>query len=219
MSARRHGPSAQARREALLRATVEVTAEQGVAGVTHRAVTERAGLPLATVSYFFSSIDELAGEALRTFMTEERETQAALAEGLVAAEMTTDEAGRAFALAAAPRLPETLALFEALLHAARHAELRAPVADALEAARSVASAGLTALGTPDPEMLAPAMTALAHGLALHRLAEPGCIDEEGTYRALRALLLGHLLDNGHEELALELAREAQPSSAATSAEE
>lgn len=206
MSARRHGPSAQARRDALLRATVEVTAEQGVAGVTHRAVTERAGLPLATVSYFFSSIDELAGEALRTFMAEEQEAQAAVAEGLAAADLSVDEAGRAFALAAAPRLPETLALFEALLHAARHEELREAVADALAAARSVASAGLHVLGTPDPDRLAPAMTALAHGLALHRLAEPGCIDEEGTYRALRALLLGHLLDNGHEELALEVAR-------------
>src|SRR5690349_3496310 len=142
MSARRHGPSARARREALLRATVEVTAELGVAGVTHRAVTERAGLPLATVSYFFSSIDELAGEALRTFMAEEQQTQAALADDLAVAEMTADEAGRAFALAAAPRLPETLALFEALLHAARHPELREAVADALAAARSVATAGL-----------------------------------------------------------------------------
>ncbi|WP_183093736.1 TetR/AcrR family transcriptional regulator [Nocardioides stalactiti] len=209
MSARRHGPSAQARREALLRATVEVTAEQGVAGVTHRAVTERAGLPLATVSYFFSSIDELAGEALRTFMAEEQARQASLADGLVAAEMSVDEAGRAFAAAAAPRLPETLALFEALLYAARHPEFRAPVGDALAAARGVASAGLSALDTPDPETLAPAMTALAHGLALHRLAEPDGLDEDATYPALRALLLGHLLDTGHEDLALELARETR----------
>lgn len=206
MSARRHGPSAQARREALLRATVEVAAEHGVAGVTHRAVTERAGVPLATVSYFFSSIDELAAEALRTFMAEEQEQQAAVAEALVAAELTADEVGRAFAVAAAPRLPETPALFEAMLHAARSGELQEAVADALEAARSVAAAGLTAVDAPDPESLAPAMTALAHGLALHRLAEPGSIDDDGAYRALRALLLGHLLDTGHEELALALAR-------------
>lgn len=206
MSARRHGPSAQARREALLRATVEVAAEQGVSGVTHRAVTERAGLPLATVSYFFSSIDELASEALRSFMAAEQAEQAAIAEALAAAELSADEAGRAFALAAAPRLPETPALFEAMLHAARSGEMREAVAEALAAARSVATAGLTAVGTPDPDALAPAMTALAHGLAFHRLAEPGCIDEDGAYRALRALLLGHLLDNGHEELALALAR-------------
>lgn len=206
MSARRHGPSAQARREALLRATVEVAAEQGVAGVTHRAVTERAGLPLATVSYFFSSIDELAAEALRTFMSAEQEAQAAIAEALAAADLSADEVGRAFAVAAAPRLPETPALFEAMLHASRSGELQAAVADALGAARSVAAAGLAAVGAPDPEAVAPAITALAHGLAFHRLAEPDCIDEDGAYRALRALLLGHLLDNGHEELALALAR-------------
>jgi hypothetical protein len=134
--------------------------------------------------------------------------------------MSLDEAGRAFAAAAAPRLPETLALLEALLYAARNEDFREPVADALAAARSVAAAGLAALGTPDPEALAPAMTAVAHGLALHRLAEPGCLaespemahregEDDATYRALRALLLGHLLDNGHVELALELAREGR----------
>jgi AcrR family transcriptional regulator len=191
----------------LLRATVEVAAEKGVAGVTHRAVTERAGLPLTTISYFFSSIDELAGEALRMFMTEEQAAQATIADDLVAADLSADEAGRALARAAAPRLPETPALFEAMLHAARSGELRDAVADALAAARSVAASGLNAVGAPNPDELAPAMTALAHGLALHRLVEPDCIDEEGAYRALRALLLGHLLDNGQEELALAIARD------------
>ena len=37
----------------------------GAGAVTHRAVAARAGVPLSTTSYFFSSIDELVTEALR----------------------------------------------------------------------------------------------------------------------------------------------------------
>ncbi|WP_336081891.1 TetR/AcrR family transcriptional regulator [Nocardia sp. SSK8] len=206
MTARRHGPSAQARRDALLRATVEIVAERGAAGVTHRAVTERAGLPLATVSYFFSSIDDLQAEALRVFVAEEQVTQIAVAERLGAQQLTADEVGQALAAATAPRYPDTLAFFESLLHAARTTEFRAPVEEALVATRAVAHAALDAVGAPDPAAIAPALTALAHGLALQRIAAPGLMDETISYEAFRALVLGYLLQNGHEELALSLSR-------------
>ena len=55
----------QPRREALLAAAVQVVGSQGLAGTTHRSVTEAAGVPLATASYYFSSIDELVAEARR----------------------------------------------------------------------------------------------------------------------------------------------------------
>src|SRR5690606_36117676 len=115
-----HRPSAQARRDALLRAAIEVAAERGAAGTTHRAVTQRAGLPLATASYFFSSIAELVSEALRTHVAEEAERLAALAAELVAGRRTPDELAAALAEAAMPRgpLPFTLAQFEAYLQAA-----------------------------------------------------------------------------------------------------
>lgn len=207
-TARRHGPSAQARRTALLRATVEIVAERGAAGVTHRAVTERAGLPLATVSYFFASIDELQAEALRVFVAEERAAQIALAERLRAQELTADEVGQALTAATAPRYPDTLAFFESLLHAARVAEFREPVEDALAATRAVAAAALDAVGAPEADAVAPALTALAHGLALHQIAAPELVDEAMTFAAFRALVLGHLLQSGHEELALAMARPA-----------
>ena len=56
-----------------------MAAERGAAGVTHRAVTERAGVPLATASYFFSSIDDLVAEALRTFVADEAQRLSDLA--------------------------------------------------------------------------------------------------------------------------------------------
>ena len=206
-STRRHGPSALARREALLRATVEVAAERGVAGITHRVVTERAGLPLATVSYFFASIDELIEEALRSFIESEATAQIGLAEQLADAHNTPDEIAKAFVAVSAPRLPETLAMFEGYLHAARTPEYREPVAATLAALRKIAAAAVRAAGAPDPEAVAPAFSALAHGFALHQLAAPDAVDADMMYAANRALFLGYLLDNGYTELALKLAGE------------
>src|SRR4051795_5035369 len=61
-------PKTQPRRDALLAAAVEVVGEHGLAGATHRAVTEAAGVPLATASYYFDSIGELIAEALEAFV-------------------------------------------------------------------------------------------------------------------------------------------------------
>ncbi len=193
-----------ARREALLKAAVEVAAAVGASGVTHRAVTEQAGLPLTTVGYFFDSIDALTEEALRVHTEADADAQVALAETLAMARSTPDEVAAALAATAAPRTPETLALFEAYLHAARHPEFGDAAARALTAARRVAAAGVRAAGGPEPDTAAPAFTALAHGLALHELAVPGALPAESVHAAFRALFLGFLLDNGHVELALAL---------------
>ena len=59
-----HRASGRARRAALLDAAVEVIAEQGVAGPTHRSIAARAGMSTSTTSYFFSSLDQLIAAAL-----------------------------------------------------------------------------------------------------------------------------------------------------------
>lgn len=202
---RQHRARGQARREALLRAAVQVAADRGTAGITHRAVTDQAGVPLATVSYFFESITELVEEALRVFSTEERDRLTGLADLLATERRTPDEIAAAFAAVSQPRLPETLAMFEAYLHAARGPALREPVAEALEASRRAAVAGARVAGAPDPEGMAAALVALAHGFALHQLAVPAKVDADALRAALRAQFLGYLLETGHAELALRLA--------------
>jgi len=147
---RRHRASAQTRREALLRAAMEVAAERGMAGVSHRAVTEKAGLPLATISYFFDSITELAQEALRLFVKADTAQQLALAESLRSRHSAPADILAAFAETAAPRRPETPALFEVLLHASRSPELRGAVTEAIEAGRHVAEAAACAGGASNP---------------------------------------------------------------------
>lgn len=204
---RRHRPRAQARRAALLRAAVEVAAERGTAGVTHRAVTERVGVPLATASYFFSSIDDLVAEALRTFVADEAQRLSDLAADLAGDEHTPDEMAAALAEASMPAgpLPWTLAQFETYLQAARGEALRAPVADALAVYEQVAETALAGAGAPDPASAAPAFNALADGFALHHLARPRPHDVAALRRALRLLFLGLLVEHGELDRAAALA--------------
>lgn len=187
-----------------------MAANKGVAGVTHRAVTERAGVPLATASYFFDSIDALVEEALRARAQADAREQIALADGLENAHATSDEVARAFAADTARRLPETLALFEILLTSARNPSFRDSVAEALVASRRAAAAVARVAGSPEPDGVAPSLVALAHGLMLHELAVPGLLPPDSMYTAFRALFLGFLLDNGHVELALKLRRQPNP---------
>ena len=55
-------------RDELLAATIELFAEGGSRAVTHRAVARRAGLPPATTTYYFASIEDLLREALSEHM-------------------------------------------------------------------------------------------------------------------------------------------------------
>ncbi|MBN4928280.1 TetR family transcriptional regulator [Hoyosella rhizosphaerae] len=52
-------PKGERRRAALIRAASELFSAGGVEAVTHRAVAQRAGLPLASTTYYFSSLDEV----------------------------------------------------------------------------------------------------------------------------------------------------------------
>ncbi|WP_156754542.1 TetR/AcrR family transcriptional regulator [Actinokineospora pegani] len=57
-------PKGERRRHALIEAAVALMVEGGFDAVRHRAVAERAGLPLASTTYYFDSLDELITSAL-----------------------------------------------------------------------------------------------------------------------------------------------------------
>jgi DNA-binding transcriptional regulator YbjK len=57
---RRHDPG---RRDRLIDAAVTVIAEHGVAGATHREIARAADVPLGSMTYHFSSLDEILAEA------------------------------------------------------------------------------------------------------------------------------------------------------------
>ncbi|WP_020421385.1 TetR/AcrR family transcriptional regulator [Amycolatopsis sp. ATCC 39116] len=56
-------PKGERRRAALVEAAAELLVEGGFDAIRHRAVAERAGLPLASTTYYFDSLDDLISAA------------------------------------------------------------------------------------------------------------------------------------------------------------
>lgn len=137
-------PRGPARRTALLEATLELLADQGADGLTHRRVAAHAGLPLASTTYWFESKEQLLTEALR-YAAERDEARLRTAADALAARCEAD--GRA------PRAAEIVAVVldpcaEAVPagadpHAAERAALLATYALMLEAARRPALQALS----------------------------------------------------------------------------
>lgn len=184
-------PRPQPRRDALLKAAVEVVGTEGLAGTTHRSVTEAAGVPLATASYYFSSIGELVAEALTEFVHAR------------AAEMTVGDLGEAAATLTpadiatwyADRImeldtPRRLAFYEVLVNAPRAPELAEPARHALATYREAAQAGLRAVGAPAEDRNARAYVALAVGFGLLHAVDPDGDDPTQMFEAIRDLFLG-----------------------------
>jgi DNA-binding transcriptional regulator YbjK len=55
------------RRERIIAATLDHIADEGIAGVSHRKIATRAGVPLGSMTYHFAGIDELLREAFTRF--------------------------------------------------------------------------------------------------------------------------------------------------------
>src|SRR4051794_34000809 len=64
MTAAASTPKGERRRAALVEAAAELLVEGGFDAVRHRAVADRAGLPLASTTYYFDSLDELVMAAV-----------------------------------------------------------------------------------------------------------------------------------------------------------
>ena len=186
------------RREALLRATIELLGETGVRSVTHRAVAERAGVPLASTTYYFRSVHELVEEALKLHVAErvaELQGMATLALGIGGASAADIAERLAEVLVAAPT-PILVAQYQMYLEAGRNPALQPAVAEALSAFEGLAAGMLRALGASDPEGAAEAFVALLDGFALHRLARPRDPAREAAalFAAMRALFLEQVMD-------------------------
>src|ERR1700759_5081568 len=64
-------PKGERRRYALVSAAADLLCEGGFDAVRHRAVARRAGLPLASTTYYFSSLDDLVINAVEYTGTQE----------------------------------------------------------------------------------------------------------------------------------------------------
>jgi DNA-binding transcriptional regulator YbjK len=75
-------PKGERRRYALVSAAAELLCEGGFDAVRHRAVAQRAGLPLASTTYYFSSLDDLIAKAVEHVGSREAEQLHTQVEGL-----------------------------------------------------------------------------------------------------------------------------------------
>jgi DNA-binding transcriptional regulator YbjK len=205
------------RHDALLRAAIELLGESGAKSVTHRAVAERAGLPLASTTYYFRSVHQLIEEALKLHVAErvaELQGMAAAALGVTGASAQDIAERLADVLAAAPT-PILVAQYQMYLEAGRNPGLQPAVAEALAAFEGLAAAVLAALGARDAESTAEAFVALLDGFALHRVARPRDPSREAAAltAAMRALFLGQVMDPADRDALHErLRRPLEPAS-------
>jgi AcrR family transcriptional regulator len=178
-------------RERMLRATLKLIADEGVAAVTNRRVAGAAGVSLGSLTYHFSSQAQLLRESLLLYVEEETVRRERIARELASEKpgvrQVTEAVERLVAIPA--DIPQQIAELELHLHAARDPELRDASRRCFEAHEQIAGAALATLGIAEGDRHAPAVVALMTGLAVRRLAAGGH-DAQGTSEALLALMRG-----------------------------
>jgi TetR/AcrR family transcriptional regulator, regulator of biofilm formation and stress response len=185
------------RRELLLRAAVDLLADGGPKAVTHRAVAARAGVPQASTTYYFASIQQLTEEALRLHLSERTgELQAMITEA-TAKGGSAEDIARVLAEMLITRSRDiAIAQFEVYMQAGRNPELRDHVAKTLAAFEGIAATVLGFLGVREPEKAAPVFVSLIDGYLLHRVARPDQVQEDalGLFEAMRSLFIAYVMD-------------------------
>jgi DNA-binding transcriptional regulator YbjK len=182
----------------LLRAALDVLADGGAKAVTHRAVAARAGLPPASTTYYFESIQQLTQEALRLHVSERVGDFESLLASALSANESAEQVARQFAYLLTTRpTPAVIAQFEVYLEAARTPSLRQVVADALDAFERVAELALGELGARRPKECAAVFVAMLDGFALHRVARQRSTEEDVAVllNAMRSVFIAYVMDD------------------------
>jgi TetR/AcrR family transcriptional regulator, regulator of biofilm formation and stress response len=173
-----------------------VVADDGVGGLTHRAVAARAGVPLAATTYYFASKSDLVIESFEHLVADRiRELDAAIA--ATPARMSVELAAASWAHVMAENLRATrwrlVAEQELHLHASRVDALRA-IHRAWEArAMDYFEVAMAALGSGAPRADAALVLAALTGFQVGELADPTPALERDLLGPLLLRLLGALL--------------------------
>ena len=192
-------PRGEARREAIIRAALAVIGERGPDAVTHRAVAQRAGVPLSATTYWFESKEQLLQEA---FLLAARE-EVARVEGVVLELAPRELDARDWAAAVAAALAADLednptrhvAFTELVLEGTRRPWLRDEVGRWESAWLRLAEMGLRAAGDPEPVADARLVVGAITGLMLGQLANPQPAFEGEVFRPALERLFTLLTEN------------------------
>ena len=166
--------------QALLAAAVAVIAEEGLRGLTHRAVDGRAKVPAGSTSYYFRTRQALLAGVI-AFIAEQEvadidaaTVSAELAEAPPVRQIADRFAG-VLAHWLGPQRDRTRARLEIILLTARHPEeeLGTELLRARESFVGQARMLATALGSPDPREGGRIVVAFAEGLTYDGVTRPG----------------------------------------------
>ncbi len=160
---------------------------EGAAGLTVRGVAEEAGVPVAAMTYYFPSKEELLAETLRAAAAADvEELRAAAQLAATDPESLAEAIADLFLEQLSRRRSLLLAQFELSLQAARRPELRAAHREWSTAYRLLVEPLLRSIGSRDPYGDARLLCNTVDGLLLDQLAAP---EERFEVDVLRPSLL------------------------------
>ncbi|WP_072486972.1 TetR family transcriptional regulator C-terminal domain-containing protein [Streptomyces atratus] len=167
------------RRAVLADAAIGVLAEEGMRGLTHRAVDRAADLPPGTTSAYFRTRQALlTGLVRRLVALDQAELQAAGEQAGMprdAEELTAGLAGFVASRLAGEGRRRSLARYACAVESVRHPELREILVPRENAAREAVRAFLGARGVADAEGRTLTLLACVDGLVFDRLVGGGAV--------------------------------------------
>jgi DNA-binding transcriptional regulator YbjK len=159
------------RRSDILDGALAVLAEQGMRGLTHRAVDTAAGLPAGSTSYYFRSRASLVAGCVQRLLEQDLDEDVPLAEAAATAgggALVEVLVAIGVRMATAER-HRTLARYELSVAAVRDPALRAELVRGGDVIRRRGAALLARAGTADPDGAAAEVAAVLDGLVLTAL--------------------------------------------------
>jgi DNA-binding transcriptional regulator YbjK len=154
------------RRTEILDGALAVLADQGMRGLTHRAVDTAAGLPAGSTSYYFRSRAALVAGCVRRLLERDLEHDVPTAEAAVpggVTDLVDALTGIGVRMATVERR-RTLARYELSLAAIRDPALRAELVRGGDVIRQRGAALLHQAGASDPAAAAAEVAAVLDGL-------------------------------------------------------
>jgi DNA-binding transcriptional regulator YbjK len=178
-------------RERIMRTTLELIGQEGIAAVTNRRVAAAAGISLGSLTYHFESQHDLLRESLMLFVREEVMRLDGIAADLRQRRPEVEQAAVEVERVLRETSNRIQGLVEIDLHlrAARDPALQEASQRCFEAYEDLAGASLETLEIPDPAGHARSVVALLYGLTLRRLGT-GDEDVSGTADALLTIVRG-----------------------------
>lgn len=179
---RRDPPDHPDRRTVLADAAIDVLAESGIRGLTHRAVDRAAGLPSGTTSAYFRTRQALLTALVRRLVALDQAELQAIGEATPvprdAEELTAGLAAFCWGRLTGEGRRRTLARYACAIESVHHAELREILVPRENAGRRRVVEFLSREGVRDAEERTVTLVTCVDGLVFDRLVNGGAVTEE-----------------------------------------